>query len=41
LEALWKKKLKSKSEVKQILERIKKADTLAVSKEIEKVIFVD
>ncbi|MCK4735650.1 MAG: hypothetical protein KAT65_24560 [Methanophagales archaeon] len=41
LKALWKKKLKSKSEVKQILERIKKADNLAVSKEIEKGIFVD
>ncbi len=39
--ALWKKKLKSKGEVKQILERIKKADNLAVSKEVEKGIFVD
>jgi len=41
LKALWKKKLKSKSEVKQIHERIKTADNLAVSKEIEKGIFVD
>jgi len=41
LKALWKKKLKSKGEVKQILDRIKMADNLAVSKEIEKGIFVD
>jgi predicted nucleic acid-binding protein len=36
LKALWKKKLKSKGEVKQILERIKTADNLAMSKEIER-----
>ena len=41
LKALWKKKLKSKGEVKQILERIKTADNLAMSKEIERGIFVD
>jgi predicted nucleic acid-binding protein len=41
LKALWKKKLKSKGEIKQILERIKTADNLTVSKEIEKGIFED
>lgn len=41
LKALWKKKLKNKGEVKQILERIKTADNLAMSKEIERGIFVD
>jgi predicted nucleic acid-binding protein len=39
LKALWKKGLKSKGEVRQILERIKEADNLGVSKEVEKEIF--
>lgn len=40
LKALWKKKIKSKEEVMQILEKIKKADNLAVSREVEREIFV-
>lgn len=39
LEALWKKKIKSKKEVKQMLERIKEADNLTVSREVEREIF--
>lgn len=39
LKALWKKKIKSTQEVKQILERIKDADNLTVSTEVEKEIF--
>lgn len=39
LRALWKAKIKSKEEVRQILERIKAADNLAVSREVEKKIF--
>jgi predicted nucleic acid-binding protein len=39
LRALWKKKIRSKTETKQILERIREADNLAVSREVEKVIF--
>jgi hypothetical protein len=39
LKALWKKKIKNREEVKQILERIKDADNLAVSREVEKEIF--
>ena len=39
LRALWKAKIKNKEEVRQILERIKAADNLAVSREIEKKIF--
>lgn len=39
LRALWKNKLKSKEEVKQILEKIKDADNLISSREIEKEIF--
>ena len=39
LRALWKAEIKNKEEVRQILERIKAADNLAVSREIEKKIF--
>ena len=39
LKALWKKKICAKKEIKQILERIKEADNLAVSREVEKKIF--
>lgn len=39
LKALWKKKIRSKKEIKQILEKIKKADNLAVSRKVEKEIF--
>lgn len=39
LKALWKKKIKNREEVKQILERIKDADNLAISREVEKEIF--
>lgn len=39
LKAIWKKKIKNKKEVRQILERIKDADNLAVSREVEKEIF--
>lgn len=39
LKALWKKKIRSKEEVRQVLERIKEVDNLAVSKEVEKEIF--
>ena len=39
LEALWKKNIKSKEEVRQMLERIKEADNLAVSREVEREIF--
>lgn len=39
LKALWKKKIKSREEVKQILEKIKDADNLAVSRDVEKEIF--
>jgi len=39
LKALWRKGLKSKGEVKQILGRIKEADNLTVSKVVEKEIF--
>ncbi len=39
LEALRKKKIKSKEEVKQMLERIKETDNLAVSREVEREIF--
>jgi predicted nucleic acid-binding protein len=39
LKALWKNKIKSKEEVKQILEKIKDADNLISSREIEKEIF--
>lgn len=39
LKALWKKKIKSKEEVKQILEKIKKADNLEVSREVKREIF--
>ena len=39
LEALRKKKIKSKEEVKQMLERIKEADNLTVSREVEREIF--
>ena len=39
LKALWKKKIKSKAEIKQILERIKDVDNLAVSREVEREIF--
>ncbi|MFH1935694.1 MAG: hypothetical protein ABIN18_29510 [Pseudomonadota bacterium] len=39
LRALWKKKIRSKKEIKQILERIKEADNLAVSREVEQEIF--
>jgi predicted nucleic acid-binding protein len=41
LKTLWKKKIKSKEEVKQILERIKDADNLAVSRDVEMEIFRD
>ena len=39
LRALWKKKISSKKETKRILERIKEADSLAVSRDVEKAIF--
>jgi len=39
LRALWKKKISSKKEIKRILERIKEADSLAVSRDVEKAIF--
>jgi predicted nucleic acid-binding protein len=39
LKVLWKKKIKSKEEVKEILETIKDRDNLAVSRELEKEIF--
>ena len=39
LKALWKKKIRSKKEIKQILERIKEADNLVVSREVKKEIF--
>lgn len=39
LKTLWKKKIKSKDEIKQILERIKDADNLAVSRKVEREIF--
>jgi len=39
LRALWKKKISSKKEIKRILERIKEADNLTVSREVEKEIF--
>ena len=39
LRALWKKKISSKKEIKWILERIKEADSLAVSRGVEKAIF--
>ena len=39
LRSLWKKNISSKKEIKQILERIKEADNLAVSREVEKEIF--
>jgi len=41
LRALWKKKISSKKEIKQIFERIKEADNLAVSREVEKEIFYE
>jgi predicted nucleic acid-binding protein len=39
LKALWKKNLKKKKEVREILERIKEADNLFVDKELEDEIF--
>lgn len=39
LKALWKKKLKTKEEVRKIFEMIKEADNLWVSKEVEREIF--
>lgn len=39
LKALWKKKIKSRQEVRQLLEKIKDVDNLAVSKETERKIF--
>lgn len=39
LKALWKKKLKTRKEVKEILERIMEADNLIIDREIEKEIF--
>lgn len=39
LKVLWKKKIRSKEEVRHLLERIKEADNLAVSKEVQKKIF--
>ena len=39
LKSLWKKKIRSKEEVRQVLERIKEMDNLIVSKEVEKEIF--
>lgn len=39
LKALWKKKMKSKEEVRHILERIKEADNLEVNREVEREIF--
>ena len=41
LRALWKKKISSKKEIKQIFERIKEVDNLAVSREVEKEIFYE
>ncbi len=40
LKALWKKRIKSKEEVKEILETIKDRDNLTVSREVEKEIFM-
>jgi predicted nucleic acid-binding protein len=39
IKALWKKKIRSKKEARQILERIKEADNLAISREVEREIF--
>lgn len=39
MKALWKKGIKIKEEVKQLLERIRKADNLVVPDEVEKSIF--
>ena len=39
LKALWKKKIKSKEEVKRILETIKDTDNLALNREVENGIF--
>ena len=39
LKALWKKELKTKKEVREILERIKEADNLVVSRKVEEEIF--
>jgi len=39
LKALWKKNIKSKEGVREILARIKEADNLAVSREVERDIF--
>ena len=39
LKAIWKKRLKTKREVKTILESIKEVDNLSVSKEVEREIF--
>ncbi|MCP4667286.1 MAG: hypothetical protein GY849_13070 [Deltaproteobacteria bacterium] len=41
LKALWRKKIKSKEEVKLILKRIKEVDNLALSRKVEKEIFVE
>jgi hypothetical protein len=41
LKALWKKKIRGKEEVRRLLERIKEADNLIVSKEVQKTIFED
>ncbi len=39
LKALWKKKLKTKEEVRKILEMIKETDNLLMSRDVEKEIF--
>ncbi len=39
LRSLWKKKLKTKEEVKQILKQVKDADNLELNKEFEKEVF--
>jgi len=39
LKSLWKGKLKSKNVVREIIQRMKKADNLEMSKEVEKEIF--
>jgi len=39
LKALWKKKLKTKKEVREIFKRIKEVDNLLVKKEVEREIF--
>ncbi|MEW6378884.1 MAG: hypothetical protein AB1611_04680 [bacterium] len=39
IKALWKKKISSKKGARQILERIKEADNLAISREVEREIF--